>query len=80
MTYLFRQGVRALLKIANGVPNAQQEYAEWEEVLVKSVRAADRQAEENYLYPSQSIMGAYNPWCDPIQVGAGWPFGPMPWN
>jgi len=80
MSYLFRQGVRAQLKIFNGVPNSQQEYMEWEEVLVKSVRAADRQQEENILYPSQSIMGNYNPWMDPIQVGAGWPFGPMPWG
>jgi hypothetical protein len=79
LTYLFRQGVRAQLKIANGLPSAQQEYAEWEEVVIKTVRAADRQQSDERLYPDNSIMGGYNPWMDPAGIGAAWPYGPGPY-
>ena len=74
MSYLFRAGLRAALRQFNGLPNAAQEYAEWEEVLVKSVRAADRQQEDNVLTPTTTIMspnmGAY------LGVGPSQPFGP----
>jgi hypothetical protein len=69
MAYLFRQGLRAALKSFNGSPNAAQEYAEWEEVLVKSVRAADRQQENNVLTPTNTILG-----------GNGMPYGPAFYN
>ena len=80
MSYLFRQGVRAQLKIANGVPGAMQEYAEWEEVLMNSVRAADRQQDDNSLTPINSVMGGYNPWMDPRGIGAAYPWAPGPWG
>jgi len=79
MSYLFRQGVRAQLKIANGLPNAQQEYNEWEETLVKALRGADRQQDDFRLYPDTSIMGTFNPWMDPAGIGAAWPYGPGPY-
>jgi hypothetical protein len=78
MTYLFRAGCRAQLKIANGLPNAQQEYAEWEETLVKALRGADRQQDDFRLYPDNSIMSGGSPWDIPYQnIGAAYPFQPV---
>jgi hypothetical protein len=79
MLYLFRQGMRAALKQFNGSKDAGQAYAEWEETMTKAVRAADRQQEDNVMYPSSSIMGGYNPFADPISIGAAYPFSPGPW-
>jgi hypothetical protein len=79
MMYLFRQGVRAQLKIYNGGKDAQQEYMEWEETLMKAVRGADRQTEDFRLYPEKSIMGQPSPYQDPLQIGAAYPFSPGPW-
>lgn len=80
LSYLFRAGCRAQLKIANGLPNAQQEYAEWEETLVKAIRGADRQQDDYSLYPTNSIMSGYSPWDVPYQaIGAAYPFAPGPW-
>ena len=78
MAYLFRQGLRAALARENGNPNGPQMYADWEETLVKSVRAADRQQDENALTPIRPIMGGENPWLNPFNVGASWPFSPSP--
>jgi hypothetical protein len=76
MNYLFRAGVRASLKRENGAPDANQQYAEWEETLMKAVRAGDRQAENYILYPESSIMsGSTQPfgWAG---IGAANPYGP----
>jgi hypothetical protein len=76
MIYLFRQGCRSALQIFNGNAKGPQAYAEWEETLVKAIRGADRQQDDNQVYPSSSIMGGSgNPWMDPTQIGAAWPFG-----
>ena len=80
MVYLFRQGVRAALYRENGSASGAQQYADWEETLMKSVRAADRQQEDFFLYPTQSVMGGINPWMNPIQIGAAWPYGPGPYG
>ena len=78
MTYLFRAGVKAQLRMINGAAGAQQEYAEWEETLVKSVRAADRQQDDNALYPTNSIFGG-SPYDVPWNgIGAAYPFSPGP--
>jgi hypothetical protein len=78
LVYLFRAGVRAALSRENGLADGNQMYAEWEETLIKAVRAADRQQEDNLLYPQTSIMGGVNPWNSPMNIGAAWPFGPYP--
>lgn len=78
MAYLFRQGVRAGLKIFNGVKDAGMAYADWEEQLVKAIRAADRQQEDNCFYPGQSLMGN-NPFTSVTSIGAAYPFSPGPW-
>jgi len=78
MMYLIRAGIRAALYRENGNPQGQNMYATWEEVLMKAVRAADRQTDDWRLYPEQSIMGGISPYQDPLQIGAAWPFGPQP--
>ena len=79
MVYLFRAGCRAMLKQFNGAKDAMQAYAEWEETLVKALRAGDRQQEEFFMYPTQSIMGGSNEWGPwPGGIGAAWPFGNSP--
>ena len=60
----------------NGAAGAKQEYAEWEETLVKSVRAADRQQDDNRLFPERGVLGGDNPYMSPQGIGAAWPFGP----
>lgn len=80
MVYLFRAGLRAALYRENGDKRGQEMYAEWEETLVRAVRAADRQQEDNRLYPETSIMGDNNnPWMSPAGIGAAWPYGGAPW-
>lgn len=79
MVYLFRAGCRAMLYQFQGNPEGNQMYAEWEETLVKSLRAADRQQDDFRLYPDHSIMGNFNPWMDPAGIGAAWPYGPGPY-
>jgi hypothetical protein len=79
MTYLFRQGFRAMLYSHAGSPKAEAAYAKWEEDLMVAVRSADRQQEGYALVPGESIMG--NAVYGQIGVGAGnigaaWPFGP----
>jgi hypothetical protein len=78
MAYLFRQGLRAALSRENGSPTGPQMYAEWEETLMKACRAADRQQDDYALTPIRPIMGAENPWLNPFNVGASWPFSPSP--
>jgi len=75
MVYLFRQGVRAALKQFNGSKDGAQAYMEWEETMQKALRAADRQQEDNTLYPTTSILGDGMPygWAG---IGAAQPFGP----
>ena len=75
MLYLFRQGCRAALKRENGAKDADASYANWEETLFKAVRAGDRQQEDFVVFPGQPIMGGTNPWMDPLQIGAAWPYG-----
>ena len=55
-------------------------YGEWLDQLFKALRAGDRQQDDYALYPNQSIMGGYNPWQSPQNIGAAWPFSPYPWN
>lgn len=79
MLFLLRAGVRAALKRENGGGReADQAYAEWEQQLVASVRGGDRQQEDFLFYPQQSVMGGFNPYNSPIQIGAAWPFSPYP--
>jgi len=74
MLYLFRAGLRAALTRENDLAKGQQMYAEWEEVLMKAVRAADRQQEDNELYPVRTILGPDNSnWSN---IGPGQPYGP----
>jgi len=80
MLYLFRAGLRAALKQFNGAKDAAQVYAEWEEQLVKALRAGDRQQEDFIMYPNSSIMGGYSPYSDPLSIGAAWPYGPQPFG
>jgi hypothetical protein len=78
MVYLFRAGVRAALYRENGNQQGTQMYADWEETLVKAVRAGDRQQEDNRMLPECGIMGGFSPFTNPMQIGAGWPYGPGP--
>jgi hypothetical protein len=80
MSYLFRQGCRAMLYQFQGDAQGNTMYQEWEETLFKALRAGDRQQDDNRLYPDKSIMGGYNPWMDPQGIGAAWPYGPGPYN
>ena len=81
MIYLFRAGARALLKQFNGSKDAAQSYAEWEEQLVKALRAGDRQQEDFIVFPSSSIMGdSGGVWAASGNgIGAAFPFSPGPW-
>lgn len=56
MTYLFRQGFRAMLYEHAGSVKAQAAYAKFEEDLVVAVRGADRQNESYSIQPGMSIM------------------------
>jgi len=79
MTYLFRQGVRAMLYDHAGSKKAADAYAKWEENLVVAVRAADRQQESYSLQPGVSIMGD-GPWGGEVGIGnnsgPSWPWFP----
>ena len=79
MIYLFRSGVRAALYRENGNPQGNAMYAEWEETLMKALRAADRQQEDFRLTPESSLMSGANPYNSPINIGAAYPFSPGPW-
>jgi len=70
MTYLFRQGVRAMLYDHAGSPKAATAYAKWEEDLMIAVRSADRQADDFVMVPSQGIMGGN--YGTPLTPGIGW--------
>ena len=74
MLYLLRAGVRAALTRENDLAKGQEMYAEWEETLVKALKGADRQQEENVLYPTRSILG--NDFAGWQTLGAANPFGP----
>lgn len=76
MIYLFRQGMRAMAKQFVGSKDSGTAYAEWEETLVKAVRAGDRQQEDNVMYPGQSIMDG-NPYNNLTGIGAAYPFAPI---
>lgn len=78
--YLFRAGLRAALTRENDLAKGQQMYAEWEEVLQKSVRAADRQQEENTLYVTNSILGGCQQPGGWSGIGAANPYGPALWS
>jgi len=82
MLYLYRAGVRAALRRENNAKDADQGYAEWEETLMKAVRAGDRQQEDFAMYPMQGIMGGG---CDQwgttwAGIGAANPFGANLWG
>jgi len=51
---------------------------EWEEQLMKSLRGADRQTEEFFMYPTQSIMGGSGQSISAAGIGAAWPYGSQP--
>ena len=78
MAYLFRAGLRAALYRENNDPRGQEMYAEWEETLIKAVRAGDRQSEDFLFYPQSSMFGPWNQNSSPLAIGAAWPFGPFP--
>ena len=79
MAYLFRAGLRAALYRENGNPEGQTMYAEWEEVLVKAVRSADRQQDDNRLYPESGLMGGNDPWTSGwATIGPANPYSPGP--
>lgn len=80
LAYLFRQGCRAMLYQFQGNPEGTAMYTEWEETLVKALRAADRQQDDYSLTPIQGIMEGYNPWMNPTGIGAAWPYGPGPYS
>lgn len=75
MMYLFRQGFAAKLYEHIGDARARASYDEWEETLMKAVRAADRQQEDFCIYPGQSIMSGGDPWSTQLNLGPAWPFG-----
>lgn len=82
MLYLFRAGMRAQLKMFTGAKDGGQAYAEWEETLMRAVRAGDRQTEEYGMYPGQGVMGSdwYSPWASPAGIGAAFPWAPGPYG
>ena len=78
MMYLLRAGIRAALTRENNLAKGQEMYAEWEEQLMRALRAADRQQEENVLMCQQTILGnSYQSW---QTLGAANPYGSALWN
>ena len=81
MIYLFRQGMRAALYRENGNKDGMNQYSDWEETLMKAVRAGDRQQEDFRMYPERGAMGVDGGWSANWQgIGAAWPFGPGPYG
>ena len=79
MVYLFRAGCRAMLYQFQGNPEGNQMYAEWEETLVKALRAADRQQDDYRLYPEKGLLSGWAPYDVPwYAIGAAYPFSPGP--
>lgn len=79
MLYLFRAGLRAALTRENDLAKGQAMYAEWEQVLMQAIRAADRQQEDNELVVQQGILsgpGQCNGWNG---IGAANPYGAALW-
>jgi len=76
MIYLFRAGVRAQLQIFQGNKEGGQAYAEWEETLMKSVRAGDRQQEDFAIIPTSPIMSPGGWQANWAGIGAAYPFQP----
>lgn len=78
LNYLFRRGFKAMLYEHAGSKMAGEAYAKWEEDLITSVRAADRQTESFGMTPMQSIMGSpYGG--NGYSIGPAWPFSVGPW-
>lgn len=81
MIYLFRAGLRAALYRENGDRRGNDMYAEWEKTLMKSVRAADRQAEDFVATPIQGVFGGAPMYGGAFSnIGASQPFGPAFWR
>jgi|ERR1700721_2859598 len=78
MLFLLRAGVRAALTRENDLAKGQAMYAEWEEQLMRSLRGADRQQEDNELYCNQTILGPNL--SASIYAGPSQPFGPAFWT
>lgn len=76
MTYLFRQGARAMLYDHAGSPKAGAAYAKWEEDLVVAVRSGDRQEEGFSIVPGRSVMGDNGGYLGGAGIGWGANIGP----
>ena len=70
--YLFRQGFIAMCYGHAGSGKFREAYAIWEEALFNAVRSADREQENNTMYPSESIMGGGN--INYAAIGPAWPW------
>lgn len=55
--YLFRQGFLAIAYDYAGSKKAASSYVKWEESLMTALRAADRETNDNTMYPSESLTG-----------------------
>lgn len=73
MSYLFRDGLRALLYDHAGSPKALASYQKWEETLMTALRASDREADEAIFYPSNGLMSG--PGGGYINLGPANPYG-----
>jgi hypothetical protein len=70
MSYLFKQGLRAMLYEHAGNKNAAEAYAKWEEDLTVAVRSADRQPDSYMMVCDQGLMG--NSVGQGLTPGLGW--------
>ena len=71
--YLFRQGFITMCYGHAGSPKFRDAYAIWEQALFNATRSADREQENNTMYPSESIMGSdgMNAYA---AIGPAWPW------
>lgn len=74
LNYLFRRGFKAMLYEHAGSKMAMEAYQKWEEDLITSVRAADRQQESFSMVPSQPLVGGGMGYGVGLGIGPAWPF------
>jgi hypothetical protein len=72
LAYLFRQGLRACLLDHASSPKAAAAMEKWLEDLMTALRAADREADEFTMYPSNGLMSGNGFALG--NIGPAWPF------
>lgn len=77
--FLFRQGFMAMALEHVGSKLARDAYMKWEEAIMTTLRASDREREDAVMYPNNSLAsGGSWDWIYPL--GPSFPYSPFPFS